>query len=113
MTRVRNITFTLPLLYRGSGLEIRATTQRYEGKPWWPSKGNEQGVTVEVREGHAPRTVYFAMFNNDHEMMGGQVIVDNGRVLYNERRLLPWFGDRSLFDVNIIPGFSRREASVV
>ncbi len=112
MSRVRNITFTLPLFYRGAGLEVRATTtQRHDGKPWWPSKGSEGGVTVEVHEGRPPRIVYFALFNNDHEIIGGQVEVSNGQVRRGDRRLFPVIGDRSLFDINIVPGFSHKEAS--
>ncbi len=113
MLRTRSITFTLPLLYRGAGLEIRATTQRHEGKPWWPKDGSTRGVTVVVLDGSTPRVVDFAMFHNDHEIMGGHVVVENGQVMSRGRRILPWIGDRSLFDVNIIPAFSRKEAAVV
>lgn len=111
--RVRNITFTLPFLYRSADLEIRATTQSHEGKPWWPKEGSANGVTVLVHEGHVPRTVYFAMFSHDHEIMGGNVVIEHGRVMCRDRRLLPWIGERSLFEVNIIPGLSRKEATLL
>lgn len=110
--RVRPITFTLPLLYRGAGLEVRATIERQNGRPFWPKEGSTKGVTVEVMEGSSPRTVFFGMFIHDHELFSSKVEVSNGQVRYGDRRLLPLLGDRSLFDVNVIPGFSRREASL-
>ena len=110
MLNVRSITFTLPLLYRAEpSLEIRATTERMRGKPLWPAEGSSKGVTVEVHEWTTPREVFFAMFAGNHPIFSGSVKLDGGHVTHNDRRLLPLLGERSLFDVNIIPGLSRKE----